>query len=94
MEENKINWKTLSLLETKKILQREAKKLWLIWEEEVNEDFLKEIQFLLWFKWWRLFCHLDKEYPYIIKFRLIGERDYIKVKPKDFIELAQQKLLH
>ena len=36
----------------------------------------------------------DKSYPYTIRFRLIGERNYEKVKPQNFIELAKTKLLH
>lgn len=86
--------KSMTLLEIIKRLQKEFKALWFEWKDELNEEFLSEIEFLLWDRWWWLLCHINKEYPHIVRFRLIGERDYIKCKPREFVELAKQKLLH
>ena len=86
--------KSMALPQAKKLLQQEAIASWLEWTDEVDADFSSEIEFLLWEKGWWLLCHMSKSYPYTIRFRLIGERNYEKVKPQDFIKLAKTKLLH
>lgn len=86
--------KSMSLFQTKRALQKEAVTLGLEWTDELDGDFSTEVEFLLWKKGRWLLCHMGKAYPYIIRFRLIGERDYKKVKPEKFIVLAKQKLLH
>lgn len=86
--------KSMTLSQAKKLLQQEAIASWLEWTDEVNADFSSEVEFLLGLKGRWLLCHMGKNYPYTIRFRLIGERNYEKVKPQDFIELAKTKLLH
>ncbi len=93
---NKVNNRrnSISLQQILEHLQRQAIAEWLEWTDEVNDDFSSEIEFLLGLKGRWLLCHIGKTAPYTIRFRLIWERDYTKVKPKDFIETAKQKLLH
>ena len=86
--------KSMTLPQVKKLLQQEAIASWLEWTDEVDADFSSEVEFLLGLKGRWLLCHMGKSYPYIIRFRLIGERNYEKVKPQDFIKLAKTKLLH
>lgn len=86
--------KSMTLSQAKKLLQQEAIASWLEWTDEVNADFSSEVEFLLWERGRWLLCHMSKSYPYTIRFRLIGERNYEKVKPQDFIKLAKTKLLH
>ena len=86
--------KSMTLSQAKKLLQQEAVASWLEWTDEVNADFSSEVEFLLGLRGRWLLCHMGKSYPYTIRFRLIGERNYEKVKPQDFIELAKTKLLH
>ena len=86
--------KSMTLSQAKKLLQQEAIASWLEWTDEVNADFSNEVEFLLGLKGRWLLCHMGKSYPYTIRFRLIGERNYEKVKPQNFIELAKTKLLH
>lgn len=86
--------KSMTLSQAKKLLQQEAIASWLEWTDEVNADFSSEVEFLLGLRGRWLLCHMGKSYPYTIRFRLIGERNYEKVKPQDFIELAKTKLLH
>ena len=86
--------KSMTLSQAKKLLQQEAIASWLEWTDEVNADFSSEVEFLLGLRGRWLLCHMGKSYPYTIRFRLIGERNYEKVKPQDFIELAKIKLLH
>ncbi len=86
--------KSMTLSQAKKLLQQEAIASWLEWTDEVNADFSSEVEFLLGLRGRWLLCHMGKSYPYTIRFRLIGERNYEKVKPQDFIKLAKTKLLH
>lgn len=86
-------WKA-TFQETKQGLYREAIANQMEWEDEVDGDFSTEVEFLLGLKGRWLLCHIRKDYPYTIRFRLIWEKDYEKSKPKDFITLAKQKLLH
>ena len=86
--------KNLSLEETVAVIRKEAIAGWLEWTDEVNADFSSEIEFLLGLKGRWLLCHMGKTYPYTIRFRLIGEKDYERIKPKNFIERAKQLLLH
>ena len=87
-------WKAMTLPQALKALRKEATAMWWVWKDELSEDFLPEVEFLLGLKGRWLLCHMGKDYPYIIRFRLIGERDYTKSKPREFIELAKTKLLH
>lgn len=59
-----------------------------------EEDYPTTIDFLLNYRWWYLQCHMDKEYPYTIRYRLVWAFGYNKVKPKDFVEKAIAELLH
>lgn len=86
--------KSMTLSQAKKVLQQEAVAEGLEWADELDADFSSEVEFLLGLKGRWLLCHMGKTYPYIIRFRLIGERDYEKAKPEKFITLAKQKLLH
>lgn len=86
--------KNPSFKETITALKKEATISWLEWAEEVNADFSSEVEFLLGLKGRWLLCHIGKDYPYTIRFRLIWEKDYTRVRPKDFIEKAKQSLLH
>ena len=90
----KIEWKSMSLAQATKELKQQAIANELEWTEEVNADFSSEIEFLLGLKGRWLLCHMGKSYPYYIRFRLIWERVYDRVKPQDFISTAKQKLLH
>lgn len=87
-------WKTMTVSQAIKVLQKESTALWFKWKDELSEDFLSEVEFLLGLKGRWLLCHMGKEYPYTIRFRLIWERDYTKCKPREFMDLAKQKLLH
>lgn len=86
--------KAMTLSETKKVIHDDAIAAWLKWSDELEWDFLPEIEFFLSLKGRWLLCHMGKEYPYTIRFRLMWERDYQKSKPEEFITLAKQKLLH
>ncbi len=94
MEKTVNKRKSMTLSEAKKLLQKEAIAEGLEWTDEINADFSSEVEFLLGLKGRWLLCHMGKSYPYIIRFRLIGERAYERVKPQEFIKLAKQKLLH
>ena len=84
----------LTLKETISKLKADAKAEELERAEEVDDDFSSEVEFLLGLKGRWLLCHIGKTYPYTIRFRLVWERDYTRVKPKSFIETAKTKLLH
>lgn len=84
----------LTLKETLTTIKKQAASAWLEWTDEVNADFSSEIEFLLGLKGRWLLCHMGKDYPYTIRFRLIWEKDYTRVRPRDFIEKAKQLLLH
>ena len=86
--------KAMSLAQAKRVLQEEAVALWLERADELEADFSTEIEFLLGLKGRWLLCHMGKTYPYTIRFRLIGDKDYEKTKPRNFITLAKTKLLH
>lgn len=86
--------KSMTLSQAKKVLQQEAVAEGLEWADELDADFSSEVEFLLGLKGRWLLCHMGKSYPYIIRFRLIGERNYERVKPQEFIKLAKTKLLH
>lgn len=90
----KTKGKNLTLSEAVAELKQQAKAEWLERTDEVNADFSSEIEFLLGLKGRWLLCHMGKSYPYTIRFRLIGERIYDRVKYADFISIAKQKLLH
>ena len=85
---------SISLQQVLEHLQRQAIAEWLEWTDEINDDFSSEIEFLLGLKGRWLLCHIGKTTPYTIRFRLIGEKEYTRAKPKDFIDIAKQKLLH
>lgn len=86
--------KAMSLSQAKRVLQEEAVASWLKRADELDGDFSTEVEFLLGLKGRWLLCHMGKSYPYTIRFRLIGEKDYEKSKPEGFITLAKTKLLH
>lgn len=84
----------MTLSQAIKVLQKEAAGEGLEWTDELDGDFSTEVEFLLGLKGRWLLCHIKKEYPYTIRFRLIGEKDYEKIKPESFIACAKTKLLH
>ena len=86
--------KSMTFNETKQGLYREAIANEMEWTDELDGDFSTEVEFLLGLKGRWLLCHMRKDYPYTIRFRLIGEKDYEKSKPEGFIKLAKTKLLH
>lgn len=86
--------KSMTFNETKQGLCREAIANEMEWTDELSWDFSTEVEFLLGLKGRWLLCHMRKDYPYTIRFRLIGEKDYEKAKPEGFIALAKEKLLH
>lgn len=86
--------KAISFQQAMEHLYRQAIAEWLSREDEVTDEFSGEVEFLLGLKGRWLLCHIKKTSPYTIRFRLIGERDYIRVTPWDFIERAKQMLLH
>ena len=94
MSNASIDRKKLSLTQTINQLKSQAKQGQLDWEDELDADFSSEIEFILCLRGRRLLCHIGKEYPYTIRFRLIGSKDYQKVKPNKFIEAAKEALLH
>lgn len=94
MQNADINWKTLTLPETMKQLKLQAKDAGMLWTEELDIDFSQEIEFLLTYKGRWLLCHIGKTPPFTIRYRLVGKRQYERIKPKDFIKEAKQILLH
>lgn len=86
--------KAMSLSQAKRVLQWEAVASWLKRADELDWDFSTEVEFLLGLKGRWLLCHMRKDYPYTIRFRLVGEKDYERSKPEEFITLAKEKLLH
>ena len=94
MSNASIERKKLTLAQTLKQLKIDAKQGQLTREDELDIDYSSEIEFILSLRGWRLLCHIGKEYPYTIRFRLIGSKDYKRVKPSKFIEIAKQTLLH
>lgn len=97
MKNNKpldMNWKNLTFTQTFNALEKLFKENNLVVDEVVDDSFSNEVEFLLGSKGRWLLCHIGKEYPYYIRFRLIGERTYEKVKPEKFVSIAKDKLLH
>lgn len=87
------DWKTLSLPQTIHILKVAAKNAELIWCNE--EETIDDIEFELGYRGWRLLCHIKREYPYTIKYRLISSSPKsVSIKPKDFIQRAIKVLNH
>ena len=94
MSNASIERKKLSLKQTMSELKKLCKEENIVRTDELDADFLNEIEFLLESKGRWLLCHMRKDYPYTIRFRLIGESSYKKVKPKDFVLAASKILLH
>ena len=94
MSNDSIERKKLTLTQTLKQLQSQAKQGQITREDELDIDYSSEIEFILSLRGWRLLCHIKKEYPYMVRFRLIGDKDYKRVKPNKFIEAAKEALLH
>ena len=94
MNDVSVDRKKLSLVQTINQLKSQAKQGQLEWEDELDADFSSEVEFILCLRGRRLLCHIKKEYPYTIRFRLIGSKDYQRVKPNKFIETAKEILLH
>lgn len=94
MKNADVNWKNLTLPETMKQLKLQAKDNGLVWTEELDIDFSQEIEFLLTYKGRWLLCHIGKTPPFIIRYRLVGTRQYERCKPNNFIRMAMQNLLH
>lgn len=88
------NWKSLTFNETFNTLKKLFKEDELVLDDVIDADFSNEIEFLLWKKGRWLLCHMEKSAPYYIKYRLIGERTYERVKPERFIAIAKEKLYH
>lgn len=94
MQTKGTNWETLSFNETKHTIKQLAKENKLEWTDELDVEFSSEIEFLLGYKGRWLLCHMGKEFPYYIRYRLIGRRQYEKVKPEKFITVALEDLAH
>lgn len=94
MSNDSIERKKLTLKQTMFELKKLAKNSELTRTDELNADFLNEVEFMLGSKGRWLLCHIRKDFPYRVRFRLIGDRNYERVKPKDFIEAANKVLLH
>lgn len=94
MDNASIERKKLSLSQTIQQLKSQAKQGQLKREDELDIDYSGEVEFILSLRGRRLLCHIGKEYPYTIRFRLIGNKDYQRVKPNKFIEAAKEALLH
>lgn len=94
MDNASIERKKLSLSQTIQQLKSQAKQGQLKREDELDIDYSDEVEFILSLRGWRLLCHIKKEYPYMVRFRLIGNKDYKRVKPNKFIEAAKEALLH
>lgn len=77
--------------ETIKKLKKEFNKEY-VWSNE--SETITEIQWLIQWHGWFLLCRMDKEYPYAIRYRLIGYREYNKDKPNVFVDKAKELLLH
>ena len=88
------DWKTKTLSQTISTLKVLAKENNLEWTEELDADFSSEIEFMLGSKGRWLLCHIGKSYPFVVRFRLVGDKNYERVRPKDFIDVATQMLLH
>ena len=86
--------KKLTLKQTISELKKLAAEADIVWGDELDVDYLDEVEFMLESKGRWLLCHIKKDYPYTIRFRLIGDRNYERVKPQNFIEAAKKSLLH
>lgn len=89
-----IERKKLTLKQTMFELKKLSKLANMTRTDELDADFLDEVEFLLGLKGRWLLCHMKKDYPFTIRFRLIWESSYKRVKPKDFIEAVSKILLH
>lgn len=85
---------SMTFSQTKQGLKLQAKENGLEWADEVDTEVSNEVEFLLGYRWRWLLCHISKSAPYYVRYRLIGERLYEKVKPQNFVTLAKEKLLH
>ena len=94
MDNASIERKKLTLTQTISALKKLAKENSLEWTDELNVDFSNEVEFMLGSKGRWLLCHMGKSSPFVIRFRLIGERTYERVKPANFIGVASKILLH
>lgn len=63
--------KSLTLSQTLSRLRSLAKQNKLEWKDELDDSFSNEVEFLLGSKGWWLLCHLEKDYPFSIRYRLI-----------------------
>ena len=63
--------KSLTLSQTLSKLRSLAKQNKLEWKDELDDSFSNEVEFLLGSKGWWLLCHLEKDYPFSIRYRLI-----------------------
>ena len=86
--------KKLTLKQTISELKKLAAEADIVWGDELDVDYLDEVEFMLESKGRWLLCHIKKDYPYTIRFRLIGDKNYEKVKPQNLIEVAKKSLLH
>ena len=60
-----------------------------------SNETIDDIEFELGYRGWRLLCHMKREYPYMIKYRLISSSPKsVSIKPKDFIQRAIKVLNH
>lgn len=89
-----INWNNLTFNETFHTLKKLFKEEDLLLDEVLDVDFSNEIEFLLWSRGWWLLCHMGKDFPFYIKYRLIGDKTYEKIKPEKFIAVAKKVLYH
>lgn len=86
--------KKLTLKQTISELKKLAAEADIVWGDELDVDYLDEVEFMLESKGRWLLCHIKKDYPYTIRFRLIGDKNYERVKPQNLIEVAKKSLLH
>lgn len=94
MSNASIERKKLTLKQTISELRKLAKESDLEWTDELSVDFSNEIEFMLGSKGRWLLCHMGKDYPFTIRLRLIGDKNYERVKPANFIGVAKEILLH
>lgn len=94
MKDNTKPWKKLSLMETISRLKEQTRENNMVWSEELSVDFSNEVEFLLSYKGRWLLCHMGKDYPFYIRYRIIGDRIYSRVKPEKFISIAKEILYH
>ena len=86
------DWNLMTLTETIKKLKALSKENKLSWDNQ--EETYTEIEWELGRKGRRLLCHIAKEAPYKIRYRLVWEPKYETVMPEKFITKALSKLQH